>query len=117
MVPWLAGTPVVALEKHYPECSNEALLRVWVPTEHVGLVIGRSGATVNALKKKTGVNIQVVLKGTDEGTVEGGSADDVSLWTPLTCAGTPHGLQTAWRDIIGLIEVADFFSCQYSSKF
>jgi hypothetical protein len=109
MAAWLATTPVVALEKQYPECSNKALLRVWVPSEHVGLVIGKNGATVNALKAKTGVNVQVVFAGTDEGSVAGGSADDVSLWTPLACAGTPHGLQTAWREIMALIEVGARF--------
>mmetsp|Transcript_40638 Transcript_40638/g.91357 ORF Transcript_40638/g.91357 Transcript_40638/m.91357 type:complete len:448 (-) Transcript_40638:222-1565(-) len=91
------------LAPRYPECrENRMTLRVWVPVENVGVIIGKGGATINTIRAATNTNIQC-----QQGAKNEGGSDPASLWSPVTVVGPPGGCQVACGMILERVDEID----------
>lgn len=76
-------------------CQNNLTLRLWVPSEQMGLIIGQGGATIKTICKQTSTNIKV------------GKSTEESTWAPLLIAGSPLGAKNACDLISEKVEEID----------
>ena len=72
-------------------------LSIWVPTEQVGVVIGKQGATISRIQSETSTRVI-----TDKG--EKGAE---SCWAPIAIKGPPNGVFSACRMVSDIVDELD----------
>lgn len=70
-------------------------LTLWIPVEQVGIVIGRSGATINKIQGGTSSRLNVVPDA------------DASAWAPVYIRGAPDGVFAAAQQVVELVDDID----------
>ena len=69
--------------------------RLWIPVEQVGIVIGRSGQTINKIQGGTSSRLNVVPD------------QDASAWAPVYIRGAPDGVFAAAQQVVELVDEVD----------
>ena len=67
-------------------------LTLWIPVEQVGIVIGRSGQTINKIQGGTSSRLNVVPD------------QDASAWAPVYIRGAPDGVFAAAQQVVELVD-------------
>ena len=70
-------------------------LTLWIPVEQVGIVIGRSGQTINKIQGGTSSRLNVVPD------------QDASAWAPVYIRGAPDGVFAAAQQVVELVDEVD----------
>ena len=70
-------------------------LTLWIPVEQVGIVIGRSGQTINKIQGGTSSRLNVVPD------------QDASAWAPVYIRGAPDGVFAAAAQVVELVDEID----------
>ena len=70
-------------------------LTLWIPVEQVGIVIGRSGQTINKIQGGTSSRLNVVPD------------QDASAWAPVYIRGAPDGVFAAAAQVVELVDEVD----------
>ena len=70
-------------------------LTLWIPVEQVGIVIGRSGQTINKIQGGTSSRLNVVPD------------QDASAWAPVYIRGAPDGVFAAAQQVVELVDEID----------
>ena len=70
-------------------------LTIWIPVEQVGIVIGRSGATISRIQSSSSSRLNVVPD------------PEASPWAPVYIKGAPDGVFMAAKLVSDLVEELD----------
>ncbi|CAM9945133.1 unnamed protein product, partial [Discosporangium mesarthrocarpum] len=91
-----ASSFVLSRNLDHPHLKGRFKLRLWVPVEQVGLVIGKGGKGTAAVKRESSVK-----------SIETPPPDAGSHWAPVVVTGDPTATFRAYQAISKVVEEVD----------